>query len=95
MVYGFIKQSGGHILVDSEVGVGTTFRLYLPAVKQDDAPAVGPVEAASGLARGATVLLVEDDEDLRAMTRMFLVDLGYQVLDAPTGDEALKIFDPF
>ncbi len=93
MVYGFIQQSGGHIRVDSEEAVGTTVRLYLPAVTQVDAPAPRAAEAALGSEPGARVLLVEDDEDLRAMTRIFLIDLGYQVLDAPTGQEALKIFD--
>ena len=93
MVYGFVQQSGGHIRVDSQVGVGTTVRLYLPAVTQVDAPAPRAAEAALGSEPGARVLLVEDDEDLRAMTRIFLVDLGYQVLDASTGQEALKIFD--
>ena len=93
VVYGFIQQSGGHIRLDSEVGVGTTVRLYLPAVTQVDAPAPRAAEAALGPEPGARVLLVEDDEDLRAMTRIFLIDHGYQVLDASTGQEALKIFD--
>jgi CheY-like chemotaxis protein len=93
MVYGFIQQTGGDIRIETMEGIGTTVHLYVPAVTEGDARAGEAADVAAGRATGATVLLVEDDDDLRAMTRMFLVDLGYRVLDAGSGKEALKIFD--
>ncbi|MDP6708201.1 MAG: PAS domain S-box protein [Alphaproteobacteria bacterium] len=93
MVYGFIQQTGGDIKIETEEGIGTTVHLYVPAMTKDEARTEKAADAVPGHATGATILVVEDDDDLRAMTRMFLVDLGYRVLDAGTGKEALKIFD--
>jgi PAS domain S-box-containing protein len=89
-VYGIVKQSEGHIWVYSEVGVGTTFKVYLPRIDEEAAlerpPEPGP------LLRGSeTVLLVEDAESLRELLREALETNGYTVLVARDGAEALQI----
>jgi CheY-like chemotaxis protein len=85
MVFGFLKQSGGHVAVYSEVGVGTTFRLYLPSLTGAAAPAapVQPTTAIQG--RGETVLVVEDNDALRRIALRELRALGYTVLEAASG----------
>ena len=89
MVYGFAKQSGGHVAIYSEVGSGTTVKLYLPrwtgAVDEVAPPAV----RAAAPAQNETVLVVEDDEDMRFVAVTMLRSLGYTVLEAPTGAKAL------
>ncbi|WP_298815232.1 PAS domain S-box protein [uncultured Sphingomonas sp.] len=92
MVYGFVKQSGGHVKIYSEVGEGTTVRLYLPRamesedveVRVDTGPIVGGTE---------TVLVVEDDEEVRAIVVEMLTDLGYRVLKAPDAAAALIVIE--
>ena len=87
-VYGFAKQSGGHLDLSSEPGVGTTVRLYLPRV--DDAPSDPAAPTAHALAgKAETVLVVEDDADLREMVADNLRSLGYHVLTAPDAPAAL------
>ncbi len=90
MVYGFVKQSGGHVELRSELGHGTTFKLYLPRTEQEQAvqPEVlsGPVEGGS-----ETILVVEDDMAVRATTVDILSDLGYRVLKAVDGQSALSL----
>jgi PAS domain S-box-containing protein len=90
-VYGIIKQSGGYVLVESELQRGTTFRIYLPRVED----ALEPVNAtgASSLQNGGseTVLLVEDEESVRQLVRETLESKGYKVLEADHGESALHI----
>ena len=90
-VYGIVKQSGGHIAVYSEVGIGTTFKVYLPCVEE----ATVAVKGRSWLqppSRGTeTVLVVEDEDGVRALTRRILAGCGYTVLEAANGNEALCV----
>jgi CheY-like chemotaxis protein len=91
MVFGFVKQSAGHITVYSEVGHGTTFRLYLPrAMTAADAPEAAPVSEQGG---HETILAVEDNEGLRRVVVRQLNDLGYRVIEAHDGPTALKILE--
>jgi len=90
-VYGVVKQSGGYIWVYSEVGCGTTFKIYLPQVTQEiDAPVV-ELEARGSAAGTETVLFVEDEQSVRELVRDYLTGVGYRVLDAADGVEALEI----
>src|SRR5207247_4631504 len=87
-VYGIVRQSGGHVDVESTPGAGTTFRIYLPRVTGE--AEAGAEDAAAAPARGAeTVLVVEDDERVRALARKVLEQAGYRVLVAAGGKEAL------
>jgi PAS domain S-box-containing protein len=92
MVYGFVKQSGGHVKIYSEPGSGTTVRLYLPRVDQaEDAPVVldtGPVVGGS-----ETILVAEDDDAVRATVAELLSDLGYRVLTARDATSALSVVE--
>jgi PAS domain S-box-containing protein len=90
-VYGIVKQSDGYVWAYSEPGRGSTFKLYLPAVEQP-APSPGvPALPSADPSRGELILVVEDDEGVRWMTRRILVDAGYQVLEAPDGRLALEL----
>ena len=96
MVYGFLKQSGGHVMIYSEPGHGTTIRMYLPrlAVAEETSEVrepETPLEAFRG--QGETVLLVEDEPRVRRMTVARLHELGYRVLDAINGPAALALLD--
>jgi two-component system cell cycle sensor histidine kinase/response regulator CckA len=89
-VYGIVEQSGGHIYVDSEVGVGTTFRIYLPRVAA--APLERPVGRPRSPAGGCeTVLLAEDEGSLRELVGEILEESGYHILVACDGKEALHV----
>jgi signal transduction histidine kinase len=90
MVYGIVKQSGGHIWLYSEPGRGTTFKIYLPAVQDDleETPDSPLREAPCG---AETILLVEDDAAVRQLVRGILEGKGYTVLEAATPAEALEI----
>ena len=90
-VYGIVKQSGGYIWAYSELGRGTTFKIYLPRVAE--APALPESALGSAAAAGGseTVLLVEDQEEVRTLARRVLEARGYTVLTAGSGEEALTI----
>src|SRR6266480_2292259 len=91
-VYGIIKQSGGFIWVYSEVGHGTTFKLYLPRVEELAERAAAPAAARTRPARGTeTVLVVEDEAPVRNVARQVLERHGYTVLEAPSAEAALDI----
>ena len=92
-VYGIVKQSEGYIWVYSEVGVGTTFKVYLPAI-EEAAPSAEDVSGVLGLHQGTeTVLLVEDESSLREVLSETLEASGYRVLIARDGAEAFQIAD--
>jgi len=91
IVYGIVKQSGGHISVYSEPNKGTTVRIYLPRVNAPVEVLSGYVPVQFGGAQSQTVLLVEDEETLRRMTAFFLNQLGYRVLEAGNGEEAMAV----
>ncbi len=95
MVYGFAKQSGGHVKIYSEAGHGTTVRLYLPKAREQQAGAPISDLGEAGSIHGAdeVVLVVEDNDDVRAVTARQLGILGYQVIEAETAAEALKVLD--
>ena len=92
MVYGFAKQSGGHVAIYSEATLGTTVKIYLPR-SAGEAAGVREQDAAVEIprARGEAVLVVEDDSDVRRFAVSMLEDLGYRVLQAPDGWAALSL----
>ncbi len=91
MVYGFAKQSGGHVTLHSDLGRGTTVKLYLPrAVGMGVSAQPSPLPMRSGT---ETVLLVEDDDEVRAATNKMLSGLGYEVVEAVDAVSALKLLE--
>jgi len=93
-VYGIVKQSGGYIWVSSEVGRGTTFKIYLPRVASPEEPAahvVAPVEIRKVEPGTETILLVEDEANLRYLARQYLEKQGYKVIEAADGAVAMQI----
>ena len=94
-VYGIVKQTGGFVYVDSKVGEGTTFAILLPhhsGADEQDVPAEEVVaEPGRDLTGMGTVLLVEDEEAVRAFSARALRDKGYNVLEAPSGEAALEL----
>jgi two-component system cell cycle sensor histidine kinase/response regulator CckA len=101
LVDGIIKQTGGYVLVDSKLGEGTTFRIYLPrhqeAGEDSEARPVSskaqPEQAAADLTGSGTVLLVEDEDAVRSFASRALTTRGYKVLEASSGAEALEMMD--
>ena len=93
MVFGFIKQSGGHVTVCSEPGVGTTFRLFLPQATHE--AVMTPEKASQKLIRGGgeTVLVVEDNNALRSVVIRQLNSLGYEALEAKRAEDALQVME--
>lgn len=92
-VYGFVKQSGGHVTLYSELGRGTTIRIYLPGARDEETgeKTEGSHGSFPPRAKGETILVVEDEERVRRVTTARLGSLGYRVLEAGSGPEALAI----
>jgi CheY-like chemotaxis protein len=93
MVYGFVRQSGGHVTIESEVGVGTTISLYLPLAPPAQPVAAAPAQTRDFPAGSGRILMVEDDDDVLDVTSALLRQLGYQVVCASNGTEALRILN--
>lgn len=95
MVYGFVRQSGGHVTLYSELGHGTSFGLYFPAMQQTADADVGAIkrgkEPASPRGRGETILIVEDNARVRKLSIERIRDLGFETLEADSGDQAYKM----
>ena len=92
VVHGFVKQSGGCVEVRSEPGAGTCFTIYLPLIDARGAAGADVAEARVGHARGTeTILLLEDDDAVRALTKRVLQRCGYTVLEASRGVDGLRL----
>jgi hypothetical protein len=95
-VFGFAKQSGGGVSIDTAENAGTTLRVYLPSVARTAVPVISASDMpgrADADDKDRTILLVDDDPDVRSVTAMMLVSLGYSVVEADSGDEA-TLLDP-
>lgn len=94
-VYGFVRQSGGHVKIYSEPGQGATVKIYLPRFHGADAPVEKPVATLEPPHGNPTeiILVVEDEEAVRALTAEGLRDLGYSVIAAESGADALKLIE--
>jgi two-component system cell cycle sensor histidine kinase/response regulator CckA len=92
-VHGIVQQSNGHVWVDSEPGAGTVFKIYLPAIDRGEDVSV-PTARDEVIAAGTeTLLVVEDEEAVRFLSRVILEKAGYRVFDAPTPERAEAVFD--
>ncbi|WP_192561047.1 ATP-binding protein [Pseudomonas gozinkensis] len=94
MIYGFSKQSGGHVAIDSEIDQGTTVKLYLPRFQGESLPHTPiDMEHAPDAVEGETVLIVEDDPAVRVLVSAVLSELGYGFVEASDADGAVPILD--
>jgi two-component system, cell cycle sensor histidine kinase and response regulator CckA len=94
-VYGIVKQSGGSIQVESEVAAGTTFRIYLPATEGSTRKPQAPHGREIVAGGTETILIAEDEPDLRELARIFLEGYGYRVLEAESAEQAIEAADTF
>lgn len=94
-VYGFVKQSGGHVKIYSEIDEGTTVKLYLPRASGQARPVDETREIVKPGRPGECVLVVEDDDDVRNYVVETLGEIGYDVLEASGADEALRLVDQY
>jgi CheY-like chemotaxis protein len=93
-VYGFVKQSNGHVKIYSEIGHGTTVKIYLPRHSMEPVVIEEPDQALAPNAESEeTILVVEDDDDVRANTVEILRELGYRVVEAHDGPSALRLLE--
>ena len=92
VVLGIVKQSGGHVQVYSEPDIGTTFKIYFPAVEEQVSAPKG-IDAGNGGRGTETVLLVEDEDGVRGLAVLVLQTYGYKVLAASNGKEALRLVE--
>ena len=92
-VYGFIKQSGGHVKIYSESGEGTTIKLYLPRREGNELVISGDDDLNSERGGGETILIVEDDDGVRQYASEILRDLNYQIIEAKDSATALRLLD--
>jgi CheY-like chemotaxis protein len=94
-VYGILKQSGGSIHVESEAGRGTAFRVYLPV--EEGVARMRPERTTGAKVAGGseTILIAEDEPDLRELTRIFLQDYGYKVIEAASAEQAIQLAEVF
>jgi PAS domain S-box-containing protein len=90
-VFGWVKQSGGHIKIYSEVGHGTTVKLYLPRAESETEEVAAPQAAESSTRGHETILVVEDNPNVRRTVKRQLVDLGYSVIEAQDAEAALDL----
>jgi len=95
MVYGIVQKHGGHIVVDSEPEMGTTFKIYLPPADEKTEAAREGLSGTRMPQGGETVLVVEDDKDLRPLMVQALKRQGYKALEAANGEEGLLLFDKY
>jgi CheY-like chemotaxis protein len=93
MVYGIVRQNEGMIHVASQPGQGTVFDIYFPVVTEREAEGAAPTQSRSKPESGGTVLVVEDEPEVRGLVRETLRELGYTVLEARDGYEALKLVE--
>jgi two-component system, cell cycle sensor histidine kinase and response regulator CckA len=94
-VYGIVQQSGGHVWVYTELGKGTTFKVYFPRTDRPVEPRSAAAVQSASLHGTETILLVEDDEQVRVVMRTILRKYGYHVLEAQNGGEAFLLCEQF
>jgi len=93
-VFGIVRQSGGHVWVYSEPGHGAAFKVYFPRVDEPADAAAAPIKSVESLYGSENILVVEDDEAVRDVSRLALEKYGYTVLEAERGTQALEAFGP-
>lgn len=94
-VYGIIKQSGGYIYTYSELGYGTSFKIYLPKAQEDICKKIDRPGVQTTLSGNERILFVEDDKSLRKVISKILIQLGYKVYQSGSGEEALRVYDKY